>query len=140
MRFYLVFILFFYLHCSYSQTLTLNFTGLRNAKGHLQIHFYTNKIDFDKEKPSLTRIVPKTQVKQGTLSISYNDIPPGTYGIAILDDENSNKKMDYGFMLPEEGFGFSDYYHTGFTRPDYDRFKFNFQQGNKQVVIRVRYL
>ena len=120
-------------------SLTLHFSELRNNKGQLQIQFYANKKDFEKEKPLFTRIVAKAGAKQGKLSVTYNDIAPGTYGIAILDDENSNKKMDYGFMLPEEGFGFSDYYHTGFTHPDFEKFKFQFQE-NKTVQIKVRYL
>lgn len=136
---FLLFTIYILVHHKTDSGLTIIFSELRNNKGQLQIQFYANKKDFEKEKPLFTRIVSKAGVKQGRLSVTYNDIAPGTYGIAILDDENSNKKMDYGFMLPEEGFGFSDYYHTGFTHPDFEKFKFQFQE-NKTVQIKVRYL
>jgi len=123
------------------QSLTIHFTDIRNNKGFIQLQFYTSKQNFEKEKALFTRLISKSTLKNGSLTITYTDIPPGTYGIAILDDENSNTKMDYGLMLPEEGFGFSDYYHTGFKHPDFDRFKFNYVMGqNKRITIKLRYL
>lgn len=64
---------------------------------------------------------------------------PGTYGVALLDDEDSDTKMDYGLVMPKEGFGFSDYYHTGWSSPKFDDFKFELN-GNKSIKIQIRYL
>ena len=36
-------------------------------------------------------------------------MPPGTYAIAVLHDENDNGKMDYRLLrLPKEPYGFSN--------------------------------
>ena len=75
----------------------------------------------------------------GALIVSYA-VKPGTYGIAILDDENNNQKMDYGLLLPKEGFGFSDYYHTGMSQPDFRKFSFVMGNASKTVFIKLRYL
>jgi len=41
-------------------------------------------------------------------------LEPGIYGLSLLDDREQRRKMEYNFArLPKEGFGFSDYYHTG---------------------------
>jgi len=49
--------------------------------------------------------------------------------------------MEYNFLgIPKEGFGFSDYYHTGITRPKFDDFRFTVVQGQDiKIKVRMRY-
>lgn len=123
-----------------AQTIKINISGLRNKDGNIRLVFYTDAKSFDDEKAFLIKKISKSAVLNGTLSVSYTGIKSRTYGIAILDDENSNDKMDYGMILPEEGFGFSNYYHTGMRRPKFE--SFDFVLGNKDIIIeiKVRYL
>ena len=123
-----------------AQTLQIQISGLRNNLGQVQIQFFTSKESFDKEIPAFYKLAPKATVTNGNLNVNYTNIPLGVYGVAILDDENGNKKMDYGFILPKEGFGFSDYYHSGMTRPDYNKFKFTLGKEPKTVHIKLRYM
>jgi uncharacterized protein (DUF2141 family) len=123
-----------------AQTLTIHIAGIRNAEGNIRLGFYTNAESFDKEEALFIRNVPKTTLSKGQLTIAYSDIKPGTYGIAVLDDENTNQKMDYGLILPKEGFGFSDYYHTGMTKPKFSQFDFVLGKDPKAVTIVLRYL
>jgi uncharacterized protein (DUF2141 family) len=69
-------------------------------------------------------------------------LEPGTYGLALLDDENSSELMEYKFLgIPKEGFGFSDYYHKGLKKPKFDSFKFTIDKGQKKsITIRIRYM
>jgi uncharacterized protein (DUF2141 family) len=69
-------------------------------------------------------------------------LEPGVYGLCLLDDENNNGKMEYNFLgMPKEGFGFSDHYHTGITKPKFDSFKFTLSKNqDKDVTIKVRYI
>ncbi|MBA3683061.1 MAG: DUF2141 domain-containing protein [Bacteroidetes bacterium] len=136
-----LFLLLFFTSClAFVQTLKINISGIRNSSGTIRLAFYNTSESFDKEKPMLIKIEPKTKVATGALSISYTGLKPGVYGIAILDDENSNQKMDYGLILPKEGFGFSDYYHTGMSRPKFESFDFIFKNENKTIEIKLRYL
>jgi uncharacterized protein (DUF2141 family) len=66
----------------------------------------------------------------------------GIYGLSLLDDENNNGNMEYNFLgIPKEGFGFSDYYHTGLTKPKFDAFKFSIDEGQtRKITIRIRYI
>ena len=124
----------------YSQILTINITGIRNSSGSIRLGFYNTSEGFDKEKPLFVKVIPKEGVVNGTLSIKYPGLKPGTYGLAILDDENNNDKMDYGLFLPKEGFGFSNYYHTGLSKPTFDKFKFILKNEDKTVEIKVKYM
>ena len=78
-------------------------------------------------------------MKDGGLVYRFTGIKKGIYGLAVLDDENRNTKMDYGWIMPKEGFGFGNYLHRGWNSPHFDDFKFNLKS-DKQVLIVVRYL
>jgi uncharacterized protein (DUF2141 family) len=66
----------------------------------------------------------------------------GIYGASLLDDENDNGKMDYNLLgIPKEGFGFSNYYHTGFSKPKMQAFQFEVKVGNiPKIEMPIRYL
>lgn len=130
----------FYAFIGYAQTVHIQVSGIRNSTGNIRLAFYSNSKSFDDEKPLFIRTVPKKDLVKNSLKVSYSDLKPGVYGIAILDDENANEKMDYGWVLPKEGFGFSDYYHTGMTRPKFNQFDFELSTAAKTVEIKVRYM
>jgi uncharacterized protein (DUF2141 family) len=139
MRIYIL-VLSFISIISYGQTLKVNITGIRSSSGSIMLAFYNTAQSFDKEKPLFLKRITKAQLTNGTLSVTYADLKSDTYGIAILDDENNNEKMDYSWFLPKEGFGFSNYYHTGLTRPTFDKFNFVLKNETKTVEIKIRYL
>lgn len=115
-------------------------SNIRNDNGSIQIQIYTSQENFAYEKKYREVVVPKQgKVKDGKMSILIEALPKGTYGLALLDDENNNKKMDYSFMIPSEGFAFSDYYHTAWSKPKFEAFKF-YLNSNKKSVMKIRYL
>lgn len=124
---------------STSYNIAVAVKNIRNSKGTLQIQVYRDQPTFKAETPYKVYRFSKSNVKDGMLLCTIKDLPKGTYGLALLDDENSNKKMDYGMLLPKEGFGFSDYYHTGWSRPVFDEFKFHLSSDKKCVMV-VRYV
>ena len=80
-------------------------------------------------------LLKKKNITDGKLSFNMN-LKSGIYGIAFLDDENENGEMDYSFFIPQEGFGFSNYIHSGLQRPDFDEFKFIVSK-NKSTSINL---
>lgn len=114
-------------------------TNLRNAEGSVRIGVYTDDRSFKEKQPYLKKSFDKTSVKNGRLKIELL-LPKGTYGVALLDDENNNGEMDYGWVMPEEGFGFSNYWHTGMTKPDMEQFSFKVGATFELEKIKVKYL
>lgn len=117
----------------------INISQIRSNSGVIKVQVFTDEASFKKSKPFKNIAVSKDHINKGSLSAKIN-LPNGTYGIAILDDENNNGKMDYGLMMPKEGFGFSNYYLTGMKRPVFDDFKFSLNNANVSVIIKTRYL
>ncbi len=122
-----------------SYQIEITVTNIRNNKGMMQIQLYTNQESFEAEKPKKTYRFSKKFVSDGILKCAITVKSKGRYGLALLDDENNNKEMDYGWLMPTEGFGFSDYYHTGWSRPTFSDFDFQLSS-DKSVTIKVRYL
>jgi uncharacterized protein (DUF2141 family) len=116
-------------------------TNFRNNEGQVVIGVYKDQVSFEKEKSFLVKKFDKKEVTQNFLIVKFN-LEPGIYGLTLLDDENNNAKMEYNFVgMPKEGFGFSNYYHTGFTRPKFESFKIEVKKDilNKSK-IKIRYI
>jgi len=122
-----------------AQTLQLEINGLRNNKGAIQLSFYTNAESFEQEIPEMVRIFSKTDVLNGKKTITINQLKAGTYGIALIDDENENSKLDFWLMIPKEGFAFSNFPFEEKKKPDFKSFSFVLTQETKKVEFLVSY-
>ncbi|MFK8055088.1 MAG: DUF2141 domain-containing protein [Saprospiraceae bacterium] len=124
-----------------AQNLKVRMEGVRASEGTIRLGFYDSKAQWDSEKSSFQRAASKANLKDGVIEFFITDVEPGEYCVAIADDENDNGEMDWGWILPKEGFGFSNYVLKGIRRPQYEDFKFDLlPEGETTIVIKVRYL
>lgn len=122
---------------TYSITITVK--NIRNDKGVIRFKFYDDNTRFPHDTGFLRTMVPKTEMKGDSITVTYHGFKSKNMAIALQDDENSDKKLDMGWFLPKEGHAFSDYYHaTMLRKPVYDDFDFVLT-GNKKVVMKMRY-
>jgi uncharacterized protein (DUF2141 family) len=122
-------------------TVEITISNIRNNKGQIAIGVFKDQASFEKEQSFINKKFEKKGVHHGVMTIKF-DIGPGVYGFTLLDDENNDSKMAYNFFgLPLEGFGFSNYYHTGFTRPKFDAFKVEVKRDElNKSTIKIRYM
>lgn len=138
--FYIIITLFILSFTGTEQTIDVNVTGIRNKNGNIILNIYDNAESFKREVPEYSQTISKLRVNDSTLQIKINDLPHGTYGIALIDDENKNGKLDRRLLIPIEGFGFSNYKFTGRKKPKFEYFSFPVQkEENKKVTIEVLY-
>jgi uncharacterized protein (DUF2141 family) len=119
-------------------TITITVTNIRSTEGVIRFKFYDDSTPFPDDNGFLKIVVPKTQMKGDSLTLTYYGFTPKHMAIALLDDENNNVKLDFGMLLPKEGHAFSNYFHTAWRRPVYDDFSFALT-GNKKVVMKMKY-
>ena len=124
-----------------NQNVEVTITGIRNTEGQMVIGVFRDDESFRKEQSYRELRYSKKDVSDSEMKVQFT-IPPGTYGISILDDETGDGIMEYNFLgMPKEGFGFSDYYHTGLKLPKFDAFKFDLVEGQKKsIIVRIRYI
>ena len=119
-------------------SITITVTEIRNKKGVLYFKFYDEANPFPHDKGFLRIVVPKSEIVGNTFTATYDGFTSKTMGISLLDDENSDLKLDMGWVFPKEGHAFSDYHHKAYRRPVYSDFQFTLT-GNKEVMMKMKY-
>jgi len=50
----------------------------------------------------------RAEAQKGSLTFTFDDVPPGRYAISVLHDRNSNQRMDFDLSgMPQEPYGMS---------------------------------
>ena len=121
-------------------TITVDITGLRNAKGMVWLCMSANPKLFPEgcDKDPNRRSVSIKASDPGTLGI--RDVAPGRYAIVLLHDENGNRKMDKTLFLPKEGFGFSRDAPVKMSAPKFEAAAFEVTGAPLRMKMKVRYL
>lgn len=114
--------------------------GLRSTKGLVQLCVTASPKHFPdcSGDPAARRLtVPATEAARQ----SFTGLPPGTYAVALIHDENGNGKLDTRMGVPVEGFGFSRNPRIMFGPPGFKAAGFALtpaQAGEQRV--RVKYM
>jgi uncharacterized protein (DUF2141 family) len=119
---------------------SISITGLRSSEGVIRACMTTNEDIFPrcrKDPESHQTVVPAAE----TVQLRFSNVKPGRYAIAVLHDENNNGKADRALgMMPKEGFGFSRDAKVRMGPPKFSDAVFDYGGGDKQLVIKMRYL
>ena len=121
---------------TYSITITV--THIRNTKGQIRFKFYDDLTPFPDKMGFLKVVVPKSEMRGDSLQVTYHGFKSKNMAIALLDDENGNNKLEFGWFFPKEGHAFSDYYHSALRKPVYKDFDFLLTEDRK-VVMKMKY-
>jgi uncharacterized protein (DUF2141 family) len=70
----------------------------------------------------------------------FEDIPPGTYAMAVVHDENMNGKLDTNWAgLPIEGYGFSHNAKAVLSAPSFSGASFRYDGQNVDMTMSLNY-
>jgi len=113
-------------------TLTIIVENVDTGKGPVLTGLYNSKEAFPKENEYYTNA--RTESTGKTVTVTFSDLPPGTYVAAIYQDKNNNGVMDKNFLgIPSEKYGFSN----NTMMPDWDKNSFVFN-ADMTVTIKLR--
>jgi uncharacterized protein (DUF2141 family) len=137
----LITLLFTFIANAQAQNIEVLFSGIRSTRGQIVVKVFVDEKGFDDDKPVKILKFNKQGAVNGEKIEKFN-LDPGVYGLALLDDENSNSEMEYNFIgMPKEGFGFSNFYLSGLKKPKFDQFKFTLNKEQKlRINMKIRYL
>lgn len=118
--------------------LTVRVSQLENDKGRVAVALFASAEDFPDQKRALKGQL--TRIEKGRASVTFRDLLPGRYAVAVLHDENENAKMDFNFLgMPLEGYGFSNDASAPFGPPSFDAAAFRLGARASAVAVKVRY-
>lgn len=118
--------------------LDVGFNQVRSDKGMLRVCLTAAPDNFPTcvDDHNATR----RSIPAGTGTLSIDGLPHGTYAVAVIHDENGNKKMDTLAGIPREGFGFSRNPAIRFGPPRFAAARFTINSDAEEQQIKLRYI
>lgn len=116
-------------------SLTIKVDGLRNSIGAVQFALYNKDGTIPDEKFEHYYQIATSAINDGTSTVTFSNLPQGSYAVNILHDENENGKIDKGLFLPKEGIGFSNYEKINLTnRPKFSMASFELNSDSTKRI------
>lgn len=120
--------------------ITITVTNLRNTDGVVRACMTTDEDSFPKCR-GVAGAHSVTVPAQQNLTLTFENVRPGRYAIALLHDENNNNKADRALMMmPTEGFGFSRDAKVRMGPPRFRSAAFDVGSEPINQTIRMRYM
>jgi len=121
-------------------TITVDVRELRNHDGAVLGLLFDSSTGFP-GKPDRARARARTSdLANGKATLSFPDVPAGTYAIAVIHDENGNNELDTNFIgMPKEGVGASNEAQGSMGPPRWKDAKFEVG-GPTDTAVLLQYL
>lgn len=112
--------------------ITVTIDNVTSDKGKVLMSLHTSET-FMKGKGIMDA---ETEIKDGKVTITFENVLPGEYAILAMHDVNDNKRMDFQENgMPTESFGMSNNV-MAMGPPQYDDAKFKVDGENLELNIR----
>lgn len=143
---YFLFLSLFVVHVAFSQplkpsnenTIVVRINGIKTQNGQVLLSLFKSPEGFPTH-PEKAFKWGRAKVTSSSIIISFNGLPPGTYAIAAVHDENSNEVMDRNwFGMPAENYGVSNNVSSTFAPPTFEEAKFHFTGKQDTVLIEMQ--
>lgn len=120
-----------------SGKLTIRFEGIEKPGGTVRLALYGNAADFMVEKKA-TLYNFKVE-KKGTMEVTLENLPTGSYAFAVFLDENNNMKLDKNLVgVPIEPYGFSKEPPSKWRLPTWHEVKFELGDSFQTTTLSLK--
>lgn len=114
-------------------SITVTIPNAKNDKGKMLLGLHNQKT-FMKAK-ALNRV--SSSIKDGMVTVTFENVPKGEYAIMVLHDENQNNRMDFEHTgMPKEAYGISNN-PMSFGPPQFSEGKFLVADKDLNFEIRL---
>ena len=114
--------------------------NIRNSAGTVDCALFDSPAGFPIEALLSATNVVVIKVRKTHACCDLEDIPPGTYALAVIHDENMNGKLDTNFLgIPKEGYGFSNGAKSLLGAPSFSAASFEYDGGTLDLTISLHY-
>lgn len=103
------------------QTITVSIENISNNNGRVMLSLHTK--DTFMKGPGI--INKESEIVDGKIQLTFENVTPGSYAIMALHDENENRRMDFEDNgMPKESYGMSNN-PMSYGPPQYETAKFD---------------
>ncbi|MFM1877231.1 MAG: hypothetical protein RLZZ241_97 [Bacteroidota bacterium] len=114
--------------------LEVHVEGVENSIGIIQVALFNSESGFLKSDHAYK--LSSVPANAGTTRVQINNLPKGTYALAIFHDLNANRQLDTNWIgIPKEPMGFSNAHVKAFGPPGFEECRLELQ---RDMVISVQ--
>lgn len=117
--------------------ITVDMIGFHSDKGQALVALYSSPKGFP-DQPQLAVRRVAVVIRNGKARAVLRQLPPGTYAVGVLHDEDGDREMKAGFLgRPKEGYGASRDARSRFGPPKFEDARIVLRPG-QSLVARIR--
>jgi len=114
--------------------------NIRNSTGTVACALFESSDGFPIEFLRYATNIMVIKIRHAHARFDFLDIPPGTYALAVIHDENMNGKLDTNWLgIPKEGYGFSNDAKATFSAPSFSAASFRYDGQDIKLTISLHY-
>jgi uncharacterized protein (DUF2141 family) len=114
--------------------------NIRNSTGTAACALFESPVGFPIEFLHYATNIMAIKIRDAQARCDFLYIPPGTYALAVIHDENMNGKLDTKWLgIPKEGYGFSNDAKTFLGAPSFSAASFRYDGQDMELTIRLHY-
>jgi uncharacterized protein (DUF2141 family) len=114
--------------------------NIRNSTGTVACALFESPDGFPIEYLRYATNIMVIKIRKTQARCDFLDIPPGTYALAVIHDENMNGKLDTNWLgVPREGYGFSNDAKALLSAPAFSAASFQYDGQNLEMTISLHY-
>ncbi len=114
--------------------------NIRNSTGTVDCALFDSPVGFPIQVLHSATNVMVIKIRNTEARSDFEDIPPGTYALAVIHDENMNGKLDTNWLgIPKEGYGFSNDAKALLGAPSFSSASFQYDGGILYLTISLHY-
>lgn len=114
--------------------------NIRNSIGTVACALFESPAGFPIEFLHSATNVMVIKIRKAQARCDFEDIPPGTYAMAVIHDENMNGKLETDWLgIPTEGYGFSNDAKGVVGAPSFSTASFPYDGQNLDLTMSLHY-
>jgi uncharacterized protein (DUF2141 family) len=113
---------------------------IRNSTGTVACALFESPDGFPIEFLRYATNIMVIKIRDAQARCDFLDIPPGTYALGVVHDENMNGKLDTKWLgIPKEGYGFSNDAKAFLSAPSFSAASFPYGGQDMELTIKLHY-
>jgi uncharacterized protein (DUF2141 family) len=114
--------------------------NIKNSVGNVACALFESPAGFPAEFQRYATNIMVIKIRDAQAHFCFFDIPPGTYALATVHDENMNGKLDTNWLgSPKEGYGFSNNAKAVLSAPSFSAATFIYDGETLDLTITLHY-
>jgi len=112
--------------------------GMHSQQGDVFVGLYSSPRDF-LNGTRCDKFV-KVRASLRPVTVTFDNLPSGTYAVGAFHDENANDHLDTNFLgMPVEGYALSNGIRAVLAKPEFQQAAFSVGNGDRPVALHIQY-